>query len=459
MTDASPSSFADDTRYQRVLLGIIMLAVTAFGTLMTLVTVSLDTMAEDLGSSRATVTWTISGLMLTMAVFTPLAGSLGDIWGHRKVLLAGLLGGAVTTALCGLAWDALSLIGFRVLFGIFAAAVNPNALSLMMHAYGPERRSTAVGWFQFAVTGAPTLGLIVGGPLIDWLGWRSIFFMFGAFSGMAFLVGMAWLRPIPRAEGRPLDLGGAFSLGFGVLGILVAVTRFASGGPLDPLGLVALAGGAACLFGFVTIERRLDVPMLKLEYFRRRNFTLPLVAGAAIQFAYMGGFVITPSLLQNKYLWSVGASALLMMPRPGVFSLASPVGGWLPGRIGYRLPIGLGALSMIVSMAMFAIASPMTDGLGIALVVVALALTGLAAGISQPAIGALTVDSVDEQDMGIANGMNQQVTFVGIVGGIQTMSVLLGDDPSGGRFATTYLVGLGVAAIGMLTAFVIREPR
>jgi DHA2 family multidrug resistance protein len=104
-----------------VLLGIIMLAVTAFGTLMTLVTVSLDTMAEDLGSSRATMTWTITGLMLTMAVFTPLAGTLGDIWGHRKVLLLGLGGGAIATALCGVAWSAGSLIGFRVLFGMFTA--------------------------------------------------------------------------------------------------------------------------------------------------------------------------------------------------------------------------------------------------------------------------------------------------------------------------------------------------
>lgn len=442
-----------------------MLAVTAFGTLMTLVTVSLDTMAEDLDVSRATVTWTITGLMLTMAVFTPLAGSLGDIWGHRKVLLVGLFGGAIATVLCGFAWDAPSLIAFRVLFGVFAAGVNPNAMSLMMHAYGPERRSTAVGWFQFAVTGAPTLGLIIGGPLIDWAGWRSIFFLFGAFSAVAFVVGFLWLRPMPRAEGRPLDLKGAFSLGLGVLGVLVAITRIATNiqndgvgaAFTDPLGMCALIGGIGCLAAFVAIERHVKVPMLKLEYFRRRNFTMPLVSGAAIQFAYMGGFVITPSLLQNRYGWTVGASALLMMPRPGVFSLASPLGGWLPSRIGFRMPIVAGAVAMIISMSVFALSGPRTDGVGIALIVVALGLSGLAAGISQPAIAALSVDSVDEQDMGIANGMNQQLTFVGIVGGIQTMSVLLGDEPSGGRFAMTYLVGLGIAAVGLLAASAIRD--
>ena len=165
------------------------------------------------------------------------------------------------------------------------------------------------------------------------------------------------------------------------------------------------------------------------------------------------------ALLQNRYGWTVGASALLMMPRPGVFSLASPLGGWMPSRIGFRWPVLLGSLSMIVSMIVFTIAAPRTDGFGIGLIVVALCLTGLAAGISQPAIASLSVDSVDEQDMGIANGMNQQITFVGIVGGIQTMSVVLGDDASGGRFAATYLIGLGIAVLAFAMAWFIQEPH
>ena len=158
-----------------------MLAVTAFGSLMTLITVALDDIGADLGASRVTMTWAITGLMLTMAVATPTAGTLGDVHGHRKILLIGLIGGAVSTLLCGLAWNAASLIGFRVLFGLFGACVNPNAVSLMMHAYGPERRATAVGWFQFAVTGAPTIGLVAGGPLIDAAGWRVVFFAFAGF--------------------------------------------------------------------------------------------------------------------------------------------------------------------------------------------------------------------------------------------------------------------------------------
>ncbi len=455
---APPESYADDRRYRTILLVVVMLAVTAFGSLMTLITVALDDMGADLGASRVTMTWAITGLMLTMAVATPMAGTLGDVHGHRKVLLLGLFGGAIATILCGLAWDALSLIGFRVLFGFFAALVNPNAMSLMMHAYGKERRATAVGWFQFAVTGAPTIGLIAGGPLIDATGWRVIFFAFGALSLVAFAVGLPLLRPIPRLEGRPLDVRGGTSLGLAVLAVLLAITEFVSG-RFGVVGALYVGAAVVMVALFINAERTVASPMLKLDYFARRNFTLPLLSAAAVQFAYMGGFVITPALLTRRYGWSTGAIALLMMPRPGAFSLASLAGGWLPGRIGFRKPVMFGAVSMAASMIVFAAAAPFTGAVGITLIVTGLILSGVASGLSQPAIAALAVDAVDDADMGIANGMNQQMTFVGIVAGIQTMNVLIGDSSDSSRFVSTYLVGLAFALLGLVAAAFVRDER
>jgi MFS family permease len=449
-----PQSFANDRRYQRLLLLIVMLAVTAFGSLMTLITVALDDIGADLGASRVTMTWAITGLMLTMAVATPTAGTLGDVHGHRKILLIGLIGGAVSTLLCGLAWNAASLIGFRVLFGLFGACVNPNAISLMMHAYGPERRATAVGWFQFAVTGAPTIGLVAGGPLIDAAGWRVVFFAFAGVSLVAFAVGLPFLRPIPRQEGRQLDIKGAVTLASGVLAVLLAITEVLRGPGLLLVTYLLAASIAFTLF--VHIERTVAAPMLKLDYFRRRNFTMPLLSAAAMQFAYMGGFVITPALLSRRYGWATGAIALLMMPRPGAFSIASLAGGWLPHRIGFRWPVVLGTIFMSASMILFAFAAPTSGALGITLIVGGLVLSGVASGVSQPAIATLAVNSVDEGDIGIANGMNQQMTFVGIVAGIQTMNVLVGDSDASGRFVSTYLVGLGAALIGLVAAWRIK---
>ncbi len=464
MTTDTPTGAAP-RRYQRTLLFVVMVSVTAFGSLMTLVTVALGEIAADLGTTRAALTWVVTGLMLAMAVASPICGKLGDLHGHRKMFLLGLLAGTGLTALCAFAWDAFSLIVLRVLFGVTGAMVMPNGMALMMHAYGPERRSTAVGWFQFAMTGAPTIGLVAGGPLIDWLGWRSIFLIFAGVSLGALTLGALLLRPTPRQHGVRLDYLGAATLAVGVLAGLLAITRAmsqvrelgAARSVADPQawGLAALC--AVGVAAFARVERRAEAPMLRLVYFRRRNFTLPMVASALMQFAYMGGFIVTPALLGTAYGWSVGAIALLMAPRPAAFSLASPVGGYLPARVGERLPIVLGAIAMIASMAAFAGAAFRADGVGIALILTGLILSGLSAGISQPSVASLVVHSVDERDIGIANGMSQQIMFIGIVAGIQTMNVLVGDDPSAARFAATYSLGAGVAVAGLAAALLVRD--
>lgn len=441
-----------------------MLAVMTFGSLMTLVTVSLDLIAADVGSSRATLTWMITGLMLAMAVATPIAGKLGDIRGHRRLFLLGLIGGVVTTLASAAAWDAMSLIAFRVLFGLTGAMMMPSGMALMMRAYGAERRATAMGWYQFAMTGAPTIGLVVGGPLIDIIGWRSLFVGFAGITALALAIGYRVIRPTERQEAQPLDYPGAVTLGAAVLAGLLAVTRLSQGiqgvgvarALTDPLlvGLAALC--ATMLAGFISVERRSPAPMLRLDYFRRRDFTLPMVSAALVQFAYMGGFVVTPALLGTIYGLEVGAIALIMVPRPGVFSLASPIGGHLATRIGEKRPIVLGSVLMIASMAAFALAAIIdVEGTiigGLGLVIAGLALSGASAGLSQPSVAAMVAGAVDPADLGIANGMNQQIMFIGIVSGIQTMNVLVGDSGGPGRFAATFGVGLAVASLGLVAA-------
>lgn len=443
------------------LVFVVILSVTAFGSLMTIVTVALGDIAADLDSTRSTMTWAITGLMLTMAVATPIGGKLGDLYGYRSVFLVGLGGGTVATVLCSLAWDATSLIAFRVLFGAFGALVLPNAQALMMNAFGPERRSTALGWFQFAMTGAPTVGIVVGGPMIDIVGWRPVFAAFAGINLLALIAGAILVRSVPGQGEVSIDYSGAITLALTVLCGLFAITRFTAGArdgsivsaaiDVGTLALLAGAVGAGRLFVFV--ERQTAQPMLKIDYFKRRAFTMPMVATASLQFAYMGGFVVTPALLSDHYGWTAGGIALLMIPRPGAFSLSSLLGGYLPQRIGMRAPIVIGAVLMTMSMVAFAWAATSSKTVGLGIIVVGLVLSGVAAGISGPSTGAMVVDAVDDNDLGIANGMSQQVMFIGIVGGIQTMNVLIGDDAPTSRFVLTYALGAVVALVGIAAAF------
>jgi MFS family permease len=465
-TTHRPDSHDTDPGYQRRLLVVVMLAVTAFGSLMTIVTVSLGQIAEDLGSNRATMTWMITGLMLAMAVCTPIAGKVGDIRGHRRMFLIGLAGGVAATLAAAAAWNAASMIALRVLFGITGALVMPNGMSLMMQAYGPRRRAAAMGWYQFAMTGAPTIGLVVGGPLIDVVGWRWIFVAFAGVSVLALAVGAKVIRPGTTSPEVPVDYLGGATLGAAVLVGLLAVTRISAqlshGSGLralaDPLALILAVLCALAVAAFVRVEHRAPVPMLKLHYFRRRNFTMPMLSSSLVQFAYMGGFVVVPALLTKLYGFNVGAVALLMAPRPGAFSLASPLGGHLAGVIGERKPIVIGALAMVASMGAFAASAGMTGTVGVVVIVLGLVLSGASSGVSQPAMASLVVASVDPEDMGIANGMSQQIMFIGIVSGIQTMNVFLGDSRSTGRFAATFAFGAVVAGFGLVAALAAREP-
>ncbi len=454
-TPRRPLATDDDPAYRRRLLAVVMLAVMGFGTLMTVVTVSLSVIAEDLDSSRTTLGWIVTGLMLTMAVLTPTGGKLGDIYGHRKVFLIGLAGSVVTTALCGFAWNAASLIGARVLFGVTGALVQPNGMSMMMRAFGPERRATAMGWFQFATTGAPTIGLVIGGPLVDVIGWRPLFFIFSGVALLALGLGSLLLRETVRGPATKLDIEGAVSLAVTVLCFLLAVTRIARTG-FDLWTLLLVCGFAAGIAAFIWAERRAPFPMLRLDYFKRRNFVAPLVASALNQFAYMGGFVVTPLLLDDVYGYAVGAVALIMVPRPGAFAISSPLGGLLASKLGERIPMVAASLLMIGSMVCFAAgARP-----GVLLFVIAgLTLSGLSAGIGAPSFSSLAAGAVDQRDLGVANGMSQTMLFMGIVSGIQIMLVVLGEDPTQGRFATTYLFGAGVAVLGLLTGLLARPSR
>ncbi len=463
----APVEAPEDTRYLQILLAVIMLAVMSFGSLMTIVTVALGEIGEDLGSSRSTMTWAITGLLLASAVATPMAGKLGDIHGHRRIFLIGLVGGGIMTFAAAFAWNAASLIAFRVIFGVFGAFVNPNAMAIMMHAYGPARRATAMGWFQFAMTGAPTIGLVAGGPLIEVIGWRAIFFVFTGVTALAFVAGFLLVRPSQPAKRVPLDYLGGLTLALAAATGLLAITRFTTqireGGLSTALadrpGWLLTLVCAIGIFAFIKAEQHVPAPMLRLDYFGRRNFTMPMVSSAAVQFAYMGGFVVTPALLEGRYLWTVGAIALVMAPRPAAFSIASPIGGYLPSRVGLKRPIVWGAVLMIASMACFIVASPIDSGVGIALIVAGLMLSGVSAGISQPSVMAMIVDSVDEADMGIANGMGQQIMLIGIVVGIQTMNVLVGDDATGSQFAAAYAVGAVVAVGGLVTALMVRPTK
>lgn len=440
-----------------LVLGTALAGLFAFGFTITIVAVSLGTIAADLGTSETTLTWVVTGPFLAFALTMPLFGRVGDIFGHRRVYLLGCLGFAIGAALTALAWNGPSLIAFRILGAFPGAAIGPTSMALIMRAFPERDRVKAMGWWSLVAAGAPVLGLVAGGPAVDAFGWRTIFVAQVPLCLVALLLAVVVLRETPRLAREPIDGVGAATLAAATVAPLLALTLGAAGSWGSPVVVGLFVATPFLLAMFIRAERGARHPLLPLSFFRRPNFSASLLAQFSSNFAYMGGFIVTPLLVQSAFGFSVAQTSLAMVARPLTFSLSSPVSGYLATRIGERKASVIGCTCVLISMALFALAAG-ADVL--VLVFAGLAVSGLGLGASQPSLTTVVANAVESERLGIANGAQQMVAQIGVVSGIQVLSVVQGTMAGSRGFVTAYLAGGAVAVVGVVAATRVRStPR
>jgi EmrB/QacA subfamily drug resistance transporter len=443
----------ESDRYRWWVLWSVLSGLFAAGFTITVLAVSIPDIARDFGTDRTTLAWIVTGPFLAHALGMPLLGKVGDVYGHRRVYLIGFGLFAVFTGLTALAWSAPALIVIRIVGALEGAATGPASMALIMHAFPAEDRVKAMGWWALVGAGAPVVGLVAGGPIVDAFGWRWLFVAQAPLALVALLIGVVVLRETPRAPRRAIDVRGAVALAVATVLPLLALQVGRDRGWTDPAPLVLLAVAVLGLVAFVHVERRAADPLLPLAFFRRRNFTASLLAQSLAQFAYMGGFIITPLLMQDRFGYAVAGTALLMLCRPLSFSLTSPAAGYVAVRVGERLASVIGTSLVVVSMACFALAASQR---WVGLVAVALVLSGLGLGASSPSLISSAANSVEPEHLGVANAAQQMVTLIGAVAGMQVLATI----QDGGAFSTAYLVGLGVAVPAVVAATFVRSaPR
>ena len=265
----------------------------------TLLVVVLDTVASDLKSTVSVVSWSITAPMLAFAVIGPAFGKLGDLIGHKRVFVGGLLGAGIFAGLTALAPSAPMLILLRTLSAACGSATGPSAMAFTNRMYEPHDRVRPLGMWSFVSAGAPVIGVVAGVPLVDLVGWRIIFLVQAPLCILG--AGASWwlLRDTERQPGARFDAAGAVTLGGGATLLLLGVNRGGSWGWNSPLIVGALALGVVLLYAFVQVERRVAAPMVPPQWFRTRNIAFPVLSQALANFAYMGGFMIIPQMLKD----------------------------------------------------------------------------------------------------------------------------------------------------------------
>ena len=446
--------------YRWWVLTVVLIGLLSVNITFTILAVALPRIGRELHATPGTMTWVITAPLLLFGVTAPVLGKTGDIVGHRKVYLVGLAGAAVMAAGSALAPNAPSLILVRALGGMEGAATGSASMALIFSVFDRGDRVKAMGFWSLVGAGGPVIGVAVGGPVIQHFGWRWVFAAQVPMIALALAAAVMVLPETSRGQRQRLDWPGAAVLAVAVLSLLLAVNRGPEWGWTHPMVLAGFVISPIAFLAFLRIESRAAHPLLPLRYLKHRNFSAPIGVAALSQFAYMGGFILAPLLLDKVFGYSETRIGLMVIARPAAFSIAAPIAGYLAVRLGERLAAITGTLAVIASMGVFATIDRGSSDL---VLIGALALSGVGLGVSSPSVAASVGNAVDPEDLGIASASQQLITQMGLVAGIQLMqTVQAAREPAVGTVAAfhdAYLLGGAVCVLALLCALYVRSAE
>lgn len=433
----------------------------------TVVGIALPSMGRELHASLGSLQWVVSGYTLTLAALLLPSGALGDQLGRRRVFEVGVVWFVLSSVLCAVAPDVSFLIAVRVVQGVGAALLTPGSLAIIQASFDEESRGRAIGAWSGLGGVATALGPLLGGYLIAAASWRWIF-VINVPVGAAVL----WLsaRHVPESRDpnarRGIDLPGSLLAVVALVGLTYALIEGPAGGWDRPGVVVMLAVAAVAIGLFGRTEARSDRPMLPLDVFRVRQFTVTNAVTFIVYAALGATLFLLPVELQIVDGYTPLESGVSLLPLTVIMLLLSARSGRLAARIGPRLQMGVGPLVVAAGLALLARST--TDrwypsGVLPAVLVFGLGLAITVAPLTSTALGALPPDHA-----GLASAVNNDVARLGsliavavvpALAGIHGTSYLHAAALGRGFRAATVITAVFCATGGLLAALGIRNPR
>jgi EmrB/QacA subfamily drug resistance transporter len=388
----------------------------------TIVGVALPSIREDLGFSEESLAWVVNAYLITFGGFLLLGGRFGDLFGHRRLFLAGIALFTVASAVCGLANSQEMLVAARAVQGVGGAVVSAVALSLMMTLFTePAERAKAMGIFGFVASGGGSIGVLLGGVITDVLDWHWIFLVNVP---VGILVVVLTLVVMPGGHvataGQRLDIAGAITV---TASLMIAVYAIVNGNEvgwatLRTLGMLAIA--AVLLAIFLLIETRVSSPLVPLRLFRLRNVAVSNVVGVLWAGAMFAWFFLSALYLQLVLGYSPLEVGLAFLPGNLVMgALSIGLSAKLVMRFGIRKPLAVGLFLAAIGLLLFARAP--VDGNFVVDVLPSMILLGLGAGMAFNPVLLAAMSDVEPTEAGLASGV---VNTSFMMGGALGLAVL-----------------------------------
>lgn len=319
----------------------------------TIVNVALPTLAREFNSGTAGIEWLVTGYLLSLAVWIPASGWIGDRFGTKKTFLFALGTFTVASVLCGLAQTLPQLVVFRVLQGVGAGMLTPVGTAMLFRAFKPAERAKASTILIVPAVVAPALGPVLGGFLIDKLSWHWIFFVNLPIGIVAFVFGAVFLREHKEPTAGAFDFPGFILSGAGLALILYALSQAPSQGWGSPIVISTGVGGMVTLAALVWFELHEDEPMLQLRLLRDRMFQRANIVGLLSFMGFAGLLFVLPLYLQELRGFSALESGLTTFPQAIGIIAASQVIGRIYPRVGPRRLIFFGMIGVSLTVGAF----------------------------------------------------------------------------------------------------------
>ncbi|MBV6658808.1 MAG: MFS transporter [Devosiaceae bacterium] len=416
---ATPCETVECSQQQRRYVLIVAILGSALGFIDgSIVAIIAPAIRVELDASLAAISWVVNGYTLVLTAFILIGGAAGDAYGKRRVFALGIALFAAASLVCAVAQSGGQLIGARLVQGFGAALMVPLSMALIAAYFPSDERGRAIGIWAAASAISAALGPLIGGAMVDALGWRSTFFV-----NLPLAAVTLWLllARVPDDGGttasHKLDWTGGL-LASAALGLVaLSLTLLGDSGALGPslvvgtggaLGLMALglAAGAA----FIAYEGRIAAPMMPLSLFSLPSFAA-INAATFLLYAALGGLLFfLPVTLIAAFEQPAVSVAAIFLPFTVVMALLTPRVGTLIDRVGVRWPLAAGALIAGLSFAATLLAVPTGSLIWVG---ACMALLGVGMGLCIPPLSTAILNAAPSEQSGIASGINNAVSRAG----------------------------------------------
>src|SRR3954468_8612811 len=456
----------------------IALFVVCLGQLMiildtTIVNVALPSIQSDLHFSQSSLTWVIDGYLITFGSLLLLAGRLGDLFGRKRIFLAGIAAFVATSMLCGVAPSDTTLVVGRFLQGAAAALASSVIIAIIAVEFPqPADRAKAMSLYTFVIAGGASMGLLLGGALTEAISWHWIFFVNLPIGAVTYLLGRSLIAENEGlSAGERIDWLGSVLITASSIALIFTLIKIPEWGWTGERTLALAGVSAALLAGFVTLESRIANPIMPLRVLGLRSLvTANLVRGFLVTGAYSTFFLGALYFEHVRGMSPVEIGLAFMAMSLSLAIMSAGLAARLVERFGPKRTLVVGIAGPVIGLVLFSQIGQSTPYFPA--VFVSLAVLGLGFGAANPPLMMIAMEDVPAKDAGLASGTIQVSIQLSAAIGLAALGTIATDRTnaleSAGESATqalsdgyhlAFLIAAGAAAVGILIAlFALEAP-